>query len=123
MQFHLLPWEQGWMKMFHGSAAASSPLAHVRELAACVRHWVNVYGETRTPAFVQEAAPHVGVARVCARSCFSRRRFSSLEGYCVKFYTERSAQLQEQIGPKDRAASFVIYLVLWRRSNVHFTAY
>lgn len=61
MRSYLLPWEQGWMKTFHGSAAASSPLAHVRAWTCSL--WVNVYGERGRPRLCRGAAPHVGVAR------------------------------------------------------------
>lgn len=49
--------------------------------------------------------------RTCARGAESTGAFPSLEGLCVEFYGERSARLQEQIGPEDTLTTQL--LVLW----------
>lgn len=110
MRFYLLPWEQGWMKMFHGSAAASSPLAHVRawtcSLAVYASEWTytaNVY--TRVCA----RGCALCRCRTCARGAASAGAFPLWKD--IVLYAERSARLRERIGPEEAFTSGL--LVLW----------
>lgn len=66
MCFHLLPWEQGRMKMFHGSAAAFvSARAPVWVWARSLQTPLSEHIQWAcTPVYVQKGAPHVSVARV-----------------------------------------------------------
>lgn len=108
MCFHLLPWEQGRMKMFHGSAAAFVSVwvwAHSLQMPLSER----IQG-ARTPVYLRKGAPYGGVARV-REEPNPRARPPPWKGLGLSFTEERSARLREQIGPEDALPTQL--LVLW----------
>lgn len=99
MRFYLLPWEQGWMKMFHGSAAASSPLAR-----ACTCSLYTPLSErirrTRTLRLTS-------VSHVCAGGLLPRALFLWKD---IVLYAERSVRLRERIGPEEAFPTSLLVL-------------